>query len=148
MSTDPTCPSPLARLLGFAGLIPFAGLAAALWIMSPEYGPGLSKALLAYGATIASFLGAIHWGLVMRERSSGNASPLIWGVAPSLIAWSALLIGQAAGLLLVAALLCACYIVDRAVYPRYGLNAWLPMRLHLTLVASASCIAGAAALQH
>ena len=143
MTTDPTCPSPLARLLGFAGLIPFAGLAAALWIMSPEYGPWLSKALLAYGATIASFLGAIHWGLVMRERSSGNAWSLIWGVAPSLLAWLALLLDPFAGLLLIAALLCACYTVDRVIYPRYELGAWLPMRLQLTLVAAASCLAGA-----
>ena len=148
MNTATTDPSRLARLFGFAGLIPFVGLAAALWFTSPDHGLWLSKSLLAYAATIASFLGAIHWGLVMREFSSRKAPSLIWGVAPSLIGWLALLMGHAAGLLLVATLLCACYIVDRVVYPRYGLKAWLPMRLQLTLVASASCIAGAAALQH
>ncbi len=146
MNSDNAYPSRLARLLGFAGLIPFVSLASALWFASPDFSPRLSMALLAYGATIASFLGAIHWGLVMREALSGNASSLIWGVVPSLIAWFAVLLGQAAGLLLIAVLLCACYAVDRTMYARYKLQAWLPMRMQLTLVASASCLAGATAL--
>ncbi len=33
----------------------------------------------------------------------------------------------------------ACFAVDRVLHPRYELLAWLPMRLRLTLVASASC---------
>jgi hypothetical protein len=45
-----------------------------------------------------------------------------------------------------AALLWACFLVDRVLYPRYQLQAWLPMRLRLTLVASLSCLAAAAAL--
>jgi hypothetical protein len=32
------------------------------------------------------------------------------------------------------------------VYPRHQLQAWLPMRLQLTLVASLSCLAGAVSL--
>ena len=146
MNTDTTGPSRLARQLGFGGLIPFVGLAAALWLTPPDNGPPLVMALLGYGATIASFLGAIHWGLVMRERSDRAAASLVWGVVPSLLAWAALLLGQATGLLLIAALLWACYAVDRVVYPRYQLQTWLPMRLRLTLVASGSCLAGAAAL--
>jgi hypothetical protein len=67
-------------------------------------------------------------------------------VVPSLLGWVALLLGQAPGLLLIAALLWACFAVDRVLYPRHQLQAWLPMRLRLTLVASVSCLAGAAAL--
>ncbi len=146
MNIDSPCPSRLASQMGFAGLIPFVGLAAALWLSSPDNRPWLSMALLGYGATIASFLGAIHWGLVMREAPSRKATSLVWGVLPSLVAWLALLLGPATGLLLIAALLLACYAVDRALYPRYQLQAWLPMRLQLTLVASAITILGAAAL--
>lgn len=146
MNTDITCPSPSARQLGFAGLIPFVGLAMALWLSPPESRPWLSMALLGYGASIASFLGAIHWGLVMRGDSPRNATSLIWGVMPSLLAWLALLLGQATGVLLILGLLCACYAVDRTMYPRYQLKAWLSMRLQLTLVASASCLAGTIAL--
>ncbi len=50
------------------------------------------------------------------------------------------------GLLLMAALLWVCFVVDRVLYPRHQLQAWLPMRLRLTLVASISCLAGALAL--
>jgi hypothetical protein len=78
----------------------------------------------------------------------GHAQPLpwLWGVVPSLVGWAALLFDPAPGLLLMAALLWACFLVDRVLYPRYQLQAWLPMRLRLTLVASLSCLAAAAAL--
>jgi hypothetical protein len=146
MMADEATPSLWARRLGFGGLIPFVGLAAALWVVRPGAGPLASLALLAYGAIIASFLGALHWGLVMREQPFPPLTSLLWGVVPGLLGWAALLLGQTLGLLLMAALLWACFVVDRVFYPRYRLSAWLPMRLQLTLVASISCLAGAAAL--
>jgi hypothetical protein len=38
-----------------------------------------------------------------------------------------------------------CYAVDRPSYVEAGLQEWLPLRLHLTLVAALSCLIGAAA---
>lgn len=146
MTADEPGPSPWARWLGFGGLIPFVGLAAALWLVGPGDRPLASKALLAYGASIASFLGAIHWGLAMRDGPPQRAPLLLWGVVPSLLGWVALLLGDAPGLLLIAALLWACFAVDRVLYPRYQLQAWLPMRWRLTLVASISCLAGGASV--
>jgi hypothetical protein len=139
-------PSLWARRLGFGGLIPFISLAAALWLAWPVDASPVSVALLGYGATIASFLGAIHWGLVMRDGLAQPVPSLLWGVVPSLLAWLALLLAPTLGLLLIAALLWACFAVDRVLYPGYRLQAWLPMRLRLTVVASISCVAGAAAL--
>jgi hypothetical protein len=49
-------------------------------------------------------------------------------------------------MVLIAAVLWACFAVDRVLYPRYQLQAWLPMRLRLTLVAGVSCLVGAGAL--
>ncbi|MDZ7589237.1 MAG: DUF3429 domain-containing protein [Rubrivivax sp.] len=135
-----------ARRLGYGGLIPFVSLAAALWVALPGDWPLARMALLGYGATISSFLGGIHWGLVMREGLVQPMPSLLWGVVPSLLGWVALLLGHAPGLLLVAALLWLCFAVDRVLYSRYRLQAWLPMRMWLTLVASLSCLAGAAAL--
>ena len=146
IEADKAGPALWARRLGFGGLIPFVGLAVALWVARPGDWPLAWMSLLGYGAIIAGFLGAIHWGLVMREASVQPVPSLLWGVVPSLLGWVALLLGHAPGLLLVAALLWACYAVDRVWYPRYQLQAWLPMRLRLTLVASISCLAGAAAL--
>ena len=53
---------PLSSRLGYLGLIPFVSLAAAA-VFAPTSLRGLaSDALLAYGATILSFLGGIYWG--------------------------------------------------------------------------------------
>jgi Protein of unknown function (DUF3429) len=139
-------PPAWARRLGFGGLIPFVGLAAAAWVGWPAGLPPPSAALLGYGAAIASFLGAIHWGLAMGVGRAQADRLLLWGVAPSLLGWGALLLGSAPGLLTIAALLWICLAVDRVVYPRYQLESWLPLRWQLTSVASVSCLLGAAAL--
>jgi Protein of unknown function (DUF3429) len=136
-------PTPWAQGLGYGGLIPFVGLASAIWFLDPADRSRSMAALLGYGATILSFLGAIHWGFAMRDASAQSRSLLVWGVLPSLLAWAALLVRPQAGLWLVAAGLWACLAVDRVVYPRFGAQAWLPMRLMLTLIASLSCAAGA-----
>ena len=144
--TDMAAPSIWARRLGFGGLIPFVGLAAALWLAPAGDWPLAGPALLGYGATICSFLGAIHWGLVMRETPTPRDRSLLWGVVPSLLSWVALLLAPSVGLVLIAALLWACFAVDRSMYPRHQLQAWLPMRWQLTLAASVSCLVGAASL--
>jgi hypothetical protein len=139
---------PWAECLGWAGLLPFVALAAAV-VLGPADLRGLfALALLAYGATIASFLGAIHWGLAMRGPALAKRQvfPFVWGVVPSLLAWLALLAPAAPGLVALALVLAGCFGIDRATYPDYGLQQWLPMRLALTLVAVLSCLFGAVAV--
>ena len=136
-------PSVWAQALGYGGLLPFAGLALAVWLLPPVQQAWAASALLGYGATILSFVGAIHWGLAMRDPAGPGKAVLAWGVLPSLLAWLALLLPVASGLLLVAACLALCFAVDRRVYPPLGLRAWLPMRLLLTLVAMLCCVAAA-----
>lgn len=135
-------PSIWAQCLGYGGLIPFVGLTLVIWFW-PAHQANAAIALLGYSATIASFLGAIHWGLTMRDPQGQSRSLLVWGVIPSLLAWVALMLPAAIGLLLIAALLWACFAVDRTVYTRSGLRAWLPMRLLLSSVASVCCVGSA-----
>ncbi len=84
-----------AWALGLGGLIPF--LACALLAAAGPVGwRGFAfSALVAYGATILAFLGAVHWGLALRapeeERRFGPAR-LALGIAPALWAWVALLL--------------------------------------------------------
>ena len=137
-----------AQRMGYGGLIPFVALALAVWLADPAYRALGSQALLGYAVAIASFLGAIHWGLVMRDAARQSLAALGWGVLPSLLAWVALLLGPPTGLWLLAALLWVCFAVDRRVYPGFALQGWLPMRLLLTLVASASCSAAALGLRY
>ncbi|OYU44485.1 MAG: DUF3429 domain-containing protein [Burkholderiales bacterium PBB4] len=140
-----TSPSITAQGLGYGGLVPFVGLALLIEFW-PLRQAQAATALLAYSATIASFLGAIHWGLTMRDPQSQNPRMLAWGVVPSLVAWVALMLPPSYGLLLIAFLLWACLAFDRVVYTGLSLRAWLPMRLLLTTIASLSCIASALVL--
>jgi len=131
-------PSSAAKLLGYAGLIPFVALAAFSLICSdPNYKEIVFFGLLAYGVTILSFLGAIHWGLTMQQNTQ-NLFLLIWGVIPSLLGWISLLAGSVSGLLLVVTTLWLCFLVDYKIYPKFGLTHWLLMRFTLTAVASIS----------
>lgn len=137
---------PLARWLGYAGLIPFVVAAAMLWLIPAADRSAVAFALTAYGATIASFLGAIHWGLAMRAPDRAPVLHYVWGVVPSLLAWLALLLAPRVGLVLLAVLLCLCYAIDRATYADFRLQHWLSLRLQLTCVAAASCLLAAAGL--
>ena len=123
--------------LGLAlGLLATSGLLAAL-------PPIAGMALAAYAATIASFLGGIHWGLAMRDTRHVHLFPYIWGATPSVLASVAVLMPLWAGLVVLGVLLALCYLVDRQLYALYHMQGWLPLRLRLTVVASLSCMVGA-----
>lgn len=132
-----------ARQLGYAGLVPFVGGALLVWLVREDAHPYVVLALSAYAATIVSFLGGIHWGLAMRV---GHAAPttLAWGVTPSLVAWTAVMMPPDAGLVIHGAMLLVCYAVDRRLYPLQGVAHWLTLRFRLSAVAALCCFVGAA----
>lgn len=155
-------PPPMAWRLGYAGLIPFVLGALLVWLTTGEAHPYATTALAAYAALIVSFLGGIHWGLVMKAWPDGAGpqstaeaaqpgsaeaaarSALVWGVTPSLVAWMGVLMPPYAGLFILGLALIGCYLVDRRRYTAQGLQAWLTLRFRLTAVASLSCFLGAA----
>jgi hypothetical protein len=139
METEKRIISPLAFKLGIAGLIPFVLLAGLSFVIESSFKNTLIFSLLAYGASICSFLGAIHWGLTMRDANP-NTLYLIWGVFPSLIGWVSLIIKPELGLLLIIGLLWTCLLIDSKIYPKYDLSHWLPMRQFLTIIACISCL--------
>lgn len=142
-----TQPGPWALRLGYAGLLPFVGGAALVWLLGPSQQQAfVAQALSAYGALIIAFLGGIHWGQVMKSGDSGAAAPLslAWGVLPALLAWPALLMPAHAALVLHGVLLLVCYAVDRRLYARAGVQGWLTLRFRLSAVAALSCFVGAA----
>jgi hypothetical protein len=139
MRTD--LPAP-ARLLGPAGLIPFAGLAIGVW----TGWPGAGTALAAYGATILAFLGAVHWGLALRAPASEHGAD--WGriglgVVPALVAWVALLLPLPAGLGLLALGILATAAAE-TVAARAGLvpRAYLGLRWTLSTGAAVALLLG------
>jgi hypothetical protein len=132
-------PPKYVALLGYGGLLPFVGLLL-LILFSAQYRPFLTQALVAYGAVILSFVGALHWGFAMTLQdlhADQCRERFIWSVIPALIAWPALLLPAPLGLLLLIFGFVAHYWQDRRLVKAATLPAWyLPMRLRLTLVAS------------
>lgn len=137
----------IARL-GYAGLLPFAFLTLCVWVADADLHPVAALSLQAYGAVIVSFLGGTHWTLgvysALTQRHA-KRTHVAWGVAVPLLAWVGVMMPAFAGLPLLAVVLLACYAVDRRTWPAVGLAPWLPLRLHLTLVASACCFLAAGA---
>lgn len=137
--------NPIARRLAYAGLAPFVLGALLALLVRAEAHLYVVMGLSAYAAVIVSLLGGIHWGLGMRGGVPSPA-PFAWAVAPSLVAWIAVQMPPDAGLVIEAAMLVACYLVDRRVYPGHGLSHWLTLRFRLTIIATLSCLIGAASL--
>lgn len=143
---------PMAWKLGHAGLIPFVLGAVLVWLVTPDAHPYAASALSAYAAVIVSFLGGIHWGLVMRGLSTDPTAPatpletssLVWGITPSLLAWVGVLMPPHAGLFILGLAIIGCYLADRRRYPLFGVQSWLTLRFRLTAVASLCCFLGAA----
>lgn len=103
-------------VLGLGGLIPFVSLAVGSLLVWP-YQVWSLESLIAYGASILAFLGALHWGHALGQTevamSDGRrAWHLIWGVVPSLVAWIALSLPVAEGLILLIAGLLLALMVD------------------------------------
>ena len=130
--------------LAYAGLAPFVVLAVLMWLVTPDLLPFVAVALSAYAAAIASFLGGIHWGIAWQQGPDAPRIHIVWGVVPSLVAWVAVVMPAYAGLPLLALLLVVCYLVDRKTWTSAELRPWLTLRFRLTVVATLSCLLGAA----
>lgn len=122
--------------------MPFVVGAVLVWTAAPGWHATVSQALSAYAAVVISFIGAIHWGLAFPQAAPAPRL-FVWGVVPSLVACAAVLLAPRIALVVHAAMLVACYLVDRVTYPEQNVAAWLPLRLRLTLFATLSCLVGA-----
>ena len=128
-----------AATLGYGGLIPLVGLAAALSVDHARTVPW-THALFGYAALILSFVGALHWafGMTLPNLDGGRRARLLnWSVIPALIAWMTLqLPPRFSSLLLIAGFL-VHFAQDRHLASTGALPPWyLPMRLRLTVIAS------------
>jgi hypothetical protein len=126
------------KWLGYGGLIPFVALAAAS-VLAPDHRSLWSPALIAYGAVILSFVGALHWGIAMtapqmpvRQRTIHY----VWSVIPALLAWPAPLMPVAGGALILILGFVAHLVLDFSLVRTTPVPAWyLPLRLQLTATA-------------
>ncbi len=80
------------RLCGFGGVLPFLLTAAGVHFTSGDLQVFFVNAFLAYGAVILSFIGAVHWGFVLKAENVDQAAKLLAiGVVPALVGWCGLL---------------------------------------------------------
>ena len=132
--------------LGYGGLLPFVGLAV-LMLTDPERRSFWGQALIAYGAVILSFVGALHWAFAMLLKELNAAQRrhrYIWSTLPALVAWPAVLLpAHLAAPMLVVGLLMH-YWQDRVLTSNVSLPGWyLPLRLRLSAVASCALVIAA-----
>ena len=137
-----------AAWLGFGGLLPFVGLALTAFI-DRHHGIVWADALVAYGAVILSFVGALHWGFAMvlgGLSDTERTHRFVWSVVPSLLAWPAVLLPMAGGAALLIVGFAAHLAQDLRLASRAALPAWyLPLRWRLTVTACVCLALGAVA---
>jgi hypothetical protein len=123
-----------AKLLGYAGLIPFIVFSTGSWFQLPII-PDSTYILTAYAAIILSFMGAIHWGVAMSSTEVHSGKYFIASVIPGLSAWVALLMPQRYAIVLLMIGFIVLILYDWSVEKPQRLPAWyIPMRNELTLV--------------
>lgn len=127
-----------ARLLGYAGIVPFFALALAAYFVPAAYELRVFMALKVYAALIITFVGALHWGIAMfqPQLSDSQAWQLYgWGVVPALMAW--VLVFQSASYALAGfvTLFIVQWLMDRAAARTSTVPPWFqPLRARLTLL--------------
>jgi hypothetical protein len=131
-----------AKALGYAGLIPFVVFGIGCWIPLP-YVVNAPYILIAYGAIILSFMGAVHWGAAMASTDQQRGRYFIASVMPALLAWPALLLPHTLALVILLAGFIGLYVYDRSVEKAQGFPGWyIPIRTRLTVIVSL-CLAAA-----
>jgi uncharacterized protein DUF3429 len=139
---DPIMRPPIPKVpfwIGAGGLMPFVVLSGAVWAAPEAYTPALLNWLSSYAAIIASFLGAVHWGVAllhpeMTEQDRGVF--MTWSIVPALAGWFALLMPMKTCLLMLIATSVIQFAADRQLASRFHLPDWyLRLRSGLTPVA-------------
>lgn len=130
---DPPLPSG-ASALGYGGLVPFVAAVLGIALLDGEPRVFAARALLAYGAVILSFIGAVHWGLVLARPACEAPQRLLAGVLPALAGLVALLLPERYGLALLVVAFGAFWLYEhRVLSARLLPSAYLGLRRNLTL---------------
>lgn len=128
MSTPTT-----ARLLTFAGAIPFVGLTILAVSGSDWLSINPAQALLTYGAVIVSFISGIHWAQALNhEKQSG----LLWhSNIVALLAWLSSLLSTSVGVPILIFCLVYLLVLDYQLFKQTIITAcFWRLRLQITSI--------------
>ena len=136
----------LVAVLGYGGLIPF--LACVFGQLSGLFAEQISWLflLVAYGAVILSFVGALHWGFAMTIAGLSldrRQQAYLWSVIPALIGFLAMAIPMRMGCSLLILGFALAYWRDIDLASRVSLPSWyLKLRVRLSIVACGCLLVG------
>lgn len=122
--------------LGYLGLLPLVGGAAAVWFAPAGLAEWAQQAMLMYAALVLSFIGAVHWGLAMHSEHPGRDRQLALSVVPALVAWGALLVPPTISFPILVVSFSILSGVDRQTVVAGLTPGWYPsLRLPVTVIA-------------
>lgn len=136
-------PDRLAVRIGYAGLAPFVLGALLAMLVRAEALAYVVLSLSVYAGMMVAVLGGVHWALAMMARTP-EPRRLLWSIVPPGLGWVSVMMPPHAGLVIQGVALVACYLVDRRVYPAFGLSKWMTLRFRLTFGAALCCFVAAA----
>ncbi len=134
----------IPKWLGYLGLIPFIVSSVLAWI--PELNQIALQSLTIYAAVIITFIGGVHWGQAMQITTQTNEpyirNQFIFSIAPSLVAWFAVVFVQPYALLIMAGCFVLFWYIEKTIFNKTLHNWYARLRNHLTLVATTFIIIG------
>lgn len=98
-----------AILYGFGGIVPF--VFPPLYFIMNSFSPFLATSQLMYGATILAFVGGVKWGNAVAKGDISHEQ-IGFSTVPSLVAWSALLVPEPVGCLVLSSGLVGALYLD------------------------------------
>lgn len=147
----PAALAPAARWAGYMGVLPFV-FALGLTVLGDSQdlaSLGLQIAI-AWGASILSFIGAVHFGLALAGRLSWSVTTVIGSVLPSVVGAVAVLIAGERGMAILVVGFSLFWLFEHRVYCDVLPPEYLDLRRVLTLLVCAllvlTAFAGSGAL--
>ena len=130
--------------LSYGGLLPFVIALVGIYSASKELSSYSMIAFVSYGAVILSFIGAVHWGFLLKSDSIQRQGLLLSvSVLPALIGWLALISPLPAALLMLCIAYPLLYFYEKFSELNNLLPAWyMLMRFRLTIVVTLSMFIG------
>ncbi|KAL7751674.1 hypothetical protein RI367_002673 [Sorochytrium milnesiophthora] len=140
LATTPWAP----KVLGFAGLLPFIGTTVGVYSCVPQDIIGYQLLQATYGASILSFMGAVHWGLAMAQYGTPKTIPTRYylSVIPALTGFVTLNLPPDISLLVQAAGFQGLLLADIRAWKHGNVPRWYPsMRIWLSMIVT-GCLCG------
>ena len=127
-----------AKILGYAGLIPFITFSVGCWIPLPYFSDAI-QLLITYAAIILSFMGAIYWGVAIANinvsTDQQSSTHFLVSIIFALTAWLSLLLPEVLALVILQVGFLFLIVYDLKVVKLQGLPNWyMRMRKRLTFI--------------